>query len=321
MSEKSQQPIIKKIKKVSGNSHHGGAWKIAYADFVTAMMAFFLLMWLLNATSEEQRRGIANYFDPFATTSKGGGNLGVMGGTSIKETTGSLNETEQNKITVKPTPPTEKGAGGQAAGEVENIDPDANDNGGKTEEERKKDEAKKEIEDKLHKAPSDKGYASKKEEENKLNEVSELIKQNLNKMPELKDLHNNIKIVMTDEGLNIEIIDQIKNAMFPSGSSRMYKQMEDILKVIASAIKDVPNKIKISGHTDANQYSQRSLLTNWELSTERANASRRVLVGAGVNESRIESVNGKADRDLADPKNPLAPENRRVVVTLLRQIK
>ncbi|MBW8310220.1 MAG: OmpA family protein [Candidatus Paracaedibacteraceae bacterium] len=321
MSEKSQQPIIKKIKKVSGNAHHGGAWKIAYADFVTAMMAFFLLMWLLNATSEEQRRGIANYFDPFATTPKGGGNLGVMGGTSIKETTGSLDETEQNRITVKPTPPTEKGAGGQAAGEVENIDPEANDNGGKTEEERKKDEAKKEIEDKLRKAPADKGYASKKQEENKLNEVSELIKQNLNKMPELKDLHNNVKIVMTAEGLHIEIVDQIKNAMFPSGSSRMYKQMEDILKLIASAIKDVPNKIKVSGHTDANQYNQRSLLTNWELSTERANASRRVLVGAGVNDNRIESVNGKADRDLADPKNPFAPENRRVVITLLRQIK
>ncbi|WP_010297883.1 flagellar motor protein MotB [Candidatus Odyssella thessalonicensis] len=321
MSEKPPQPIIKKIKKVSGDGHHGGAWKIAYADFVTAMMAFFLLMWLLNATSEEQRRGIANYFDPFASTPKGGGNMGVMGGTSIKETVGTFDETQQNKITVKPTPPTEKGPGGEAAGVSENVDPQADDNGGKTEEERQKEAARREIEERLKKTPQTKAYASKQQEEAKLNEISEEIKQNLNKMPELKELSNNIKIELTNEGLNIEIIDQLKNAMFPSGSSRMYKQMEDILKSIAKAIQGVPNKIKISGHTDANQYSQRSMLTNWELSSERANASRRVLVSGGVAEERITSINGRADRELANPTNPYAPENRRVVITLLREIK
>lgn len=321
MSEKPPQPIIKKIKKVSGGGHHGGAWKIAYADFVTAMMAFFLLMWLLNATSEEQRRGIANYFDPFATSAKGGGNFGVMGGTSIKEDTGSLDETAQNSITIKPTPPTEKGVGGQAAGEVQNNDPTANNNGGKTDEERQNETAKKDIENKLMKTPSDKGYATKQQEEQKLNEVSKQINQDLNKMPDLKDLHNNVKIVMTKEGLNIEIIDQVKTAMFPSGSSRMYKQMEDILKSVASAIKDVPNKIKIAGYTDANQYSQRSLLTNWDLSTERANASRRVLVGAGVDNGRLDAIIGKGATDPINAKDPFAPENRRVVITLLRQFQ
>lgn len=320
MSEKPQQPVIKKIKKASGDHHHGGAWKIAYADFVTAMMAFFLLMWLLNSTSEEQRRGIANYFDPFATTSKGGGNLGVMGGTSIKETVGNLDESERNRIALKPTPPAERGPGGQAAGEAENTDPQANDTGGRTEDDRKKEEAKREIESRLQKI-SPTAYASKQQEESKFNEISEKIRQTLNQMPELKELSANIKLEITKEGLNIEIIDQVKNAMFPSGSSRMYKQMEDFLKLIASAIQDVPNQIKISGHTDANQYSPRSLLTNWELSTERANASRRVLAGAGITDDRIVAVNGNADRQLANPQNPLAPENRRVVITLLRQIQ
>ena len=323
MSNKPVQPIIKKIKKVSGHGHHGGAWKIAYADFVTAMMAFFLLMWLLNSTSEEQRRGIANYFDPFATTSKGGGYEGVMGGTSIKETDGTMDETPDNAIKVKPTPPSEKGKGGQAAGETQTPDPVANDNGGKTEDVKKQQEdaAKKEIESKLLKESQEQTFKSQQEEESKLNEVSDKIKQNLMKMPELRELSDNVKIVLTKDGLDIEIIDQLKNAMFPSGSSRMYKQMEDILKVVAVAIRDVPNKFNITGHTDANQYSQRSLLTNWELSTDRANASRRILVDNGVDKSRLNTVMGKADTDPANPENPIAPENRRVVISLLREIK
>ncbi len=323
MSDKPVQPIIKKIKKVSGHAHHGGAWKIAYADFVTAMMAFFLLMWLLNATSEEQRRGIANYFDPFASTSKGGGYEGVMGGTSIKETQGAMDDAAENAIRVKPMPPTERGQGGTAAGETEHPDVNANDNGGKTEDVKKQDEesAKKDIENNLIKASQAQTYKSQQEEESKLNEVSEQIKQTIEKMPDLKELNQNIKIVLTKEGLNIEIIDHLKNAMFPSGSSRMYKQMEDILKVVATAIKGVPNKLNIIGHTDANQYAQRSLLTNWELSTDRANASRRILTENGVDKSRINSILGKADTELADPQNPMAPENRRVVITLLRQVK
>lgn len=323
MSDKPVQPIIKKIKKGGGHGHHGGAWKIAYADFVTAMMAFFLLMWLLNATSEEQRRGIANYFDPFASTSKGGGYDGVMGGTSIKEIEGTMDDAQESNIKVKPTPPTERGKGGQAAGETEHPDVNANDNGGKTEDIKKQQEesAKKDIENKLIKASEAQAFKSQQEEESKLNEVSEQIKQTIEKMPDLKELNQNIKITLTKDGLNIEIIDHLKNAMFPSGSSRMYKQMEDILKVVATAIKGVPNKLNIVGHTDANQYSQRSLLTNWELSTDRANASRRILVENGVEKSRVNSIQGKADTDLADPQNPMAPENRRVVITLLRQVK
>jgi len=148
MAKKQQPIIIKKIKKGGAHPHHGGAWKIAYADFVTAMMAFFLLMWLLNATSEEQKRGIANYFDPFAAEAKGGGNMGVMGGTSVKENQGSLDD-KSNRVALKPTPLTEKGAGGNAAGVSHKQNADASDTGGMTENDKDNAEAKKDIQEKL----------------------------------------------------------------------------------------------------------------------------------------------------------------------------
>lgn len=322
MSKKDAPIIIKKIKKGGHGGHHGGAWKIAYADFVTAMMAFFLLMWLLNATSEEQRRGIANYFDPFAAETKGGGNMGVMGGTSVKEKDGTL-EDKSTRISLHPTPLSEKGAGGTAAGVAKNQDEHASDNGGTTEEEKAKNMARKDIEDKLMKQSPAKNqkFDSKQAEEKALNSISENIKKVIEANPELKKLGDHIRMEMTAEGLKISVIDQIKTAMFPSGSSRMYQQMDDILRVIATAIKDVPNKITITGHTDGAQYRQGAIFSNWELSAERANATRRILSQDGVNDNRYESVSGKADRELFDPKHPDNPQNRRVAITLLREFK
>lgn len=322
MPKKPQAIIIKKIKKAAHHGHHGGAWKIAYADFVTAMMAFFLLMWLLNATTEEQRRGIANYFDPFAAEAKGGGNMGVMGGTSVKEQDGSLDD-KSNRISLRPTPLTEKGAGGTAAGNVKTQEKDAIENGGMTEEDKSKSMARQDIQDKLMKQNNlvPQKYKSKEEEEKTLKSVTENIKKVIESKPDLAKLKDHIHMEMTPEGLKISIVDQIKTAMFPSGSSRMYKQMEDILKVIAVAIKDVPNKLSITGHTDGAQYQKGSIFSNWELSAERANASRRILSQNGIDDHRYESVTGKADRELSDVKHPENPQNRRVTITLLREFK
>ncbi len=317
MSDK-QPIIIKKIKKSSHGGHHGGAWKIAYADFVTAMMAFFLLMWLLNATSEEQKRGIANYFDPLSSETKGGGNLGVMGGASIKETEGSLDDSS-NRIKLRPAPLAEKGPGGQAAGVSKAENSESLDNGGNTEEERAKQAAKQEIQEQLMKQNTN--FTSKEEEEKAFKEAEEAIKNKIESTPELVNLKDNIKVEITDEGLRISILDQTKTAMFPNGSSRMYKQMQELLAGIGSAIKDLPNKIAIAGHTDGNQYTSNSLFSNWELSTERANASRRILSQNGVVDDRFQSVTGKADRDLLDKENPEDPKNRRITVTLLREVK
>lgn len=316
-----KQPIIiKKIKKGGHGGHHGGAWKIAYADFVTAMMAFFLLMWLLNATSEEQKRGIANYFDPLSSEPKGGGNLGVMGGTSIQETEGSLDDSS-NRIKMRPAPLAEKGPGGQGTGVSKSENPDSTDNGGATDEDREKEQSKKEIQEQLMKTNTVSSYKTKEEEEKALKEASEAIKKKMESTPELLKYMENIKMEITDEGLRISIVDQVKTAMFPNGSSRMYKQMQDILVNIATAIKDLPNKIAIAGHTDGNQYTANALFTNWELSSERANATRRILNQNGVSDDRIQSVVGKADRELLDPKNPQNPQNRRITVTLLREMK
>lgn len=320
MAKKQPPIIIKKIKKGGGShAHHGGAWKIAYADFVTAMMAFFLLMWLLNATSEEQKRGIANYFDPFAAEARGGGNMGVMGGTSVKEDEGSL-EDKSNRVALKPTPLTEKGAGGNAAGVSHQQNPDASDTGGMTENDKATVEAKKNIQDKLIKQDVS-HYKNGKEEEKALKNVADTIKKVMEQNAELKKLGENIHLQMTPEGLQISIMDRIKTAMFPSGSSRMYKQMEDILKVIAVAIKDVPNAINIAGHTDGVQYSPNALFGNWELSTERANASRRILEQNKVDDKRFKNVIGKADRELLDKKYPTNPINRRITITLLKEFK
>lgn len=312
--------IIKKIKKAGHGGHHGGAWKIAYADFVTAMMAFFLLMWLLNATSEEQKRGIANYFDPLSSEAKGGGNLGVMGGTSIQETDGSLDDSS-NRIKIRPAPLAEKGPGGQGTGITKTENADATNNGGMTEEDRAKEQAKQEIQEQLMKQNTNSTFKSKEEEEKALKEASEALEKKIQSTPELVQLSENVKVELTDEGLRISIIDQTKTAMFPNGSSRMYKQMQDLLASIGTAIKDLPNKIAIAGHTDGNQYTANSLFSNWELSSERANASRRILSQNGVEEERFQSVEGKADRELFDPTNPQNPQNRRITVTLLREIK
>lgn len=309
--------IIRKIKKSSHATHHGGSWKIAYADFVTAMMAFFLLMWLINVTSEEQRRGLANFFDPISSGSNIGGNQGVMGGTSIQETAGNQS-TSTSRISIKPAPPTEKGQGGQVAGDAKSQEDNATQFAGMTEEEKQKTIAQQDIESKLIATQT---FKNKAEEEHAFENISNQVKQAMESIPELKELKNNINIEETKEGLRINIIDQNNRSMFPSGSSRMYKQMQQILIQIAKAIKDIPNKIDISGHTDAVPYTNNSLFSNWELSAERANASRRVLAESGIMDNRFDSVVGRANRDPFDLQNPKSPSNRRISIMLLREIK
>lgn len=317
MSNKNNSVIIKKVKKVAPAEHHGGSWKIAYADFVTAMMAFFLLMWLISSTSEEQKRGIANFFDPISSATSIGGSQGVMGGMSIKEKEGTL-DASSSKIVIKPTPPTEKGIGGYSSGESKNQEEDAANYAGLTEEENMKIESQKVDELKTTETTT---FKNKAEEDKALKNITENVKQAIENTPELKELSQNISIEETKEGLKINIIDQSKQSMFPSGSSRMFKQMQDLLIKVASAIKDVPNKIDISGHTDAVPYSTTSMFSNWELSAERANATRRVLAQSSIPDYRFNSVVGRADKELFDIEDPKSANNRRISITILREIK
>ncbi len=273
--------IIKKIKR-GGGGHHGGAWKVAYADFVTAMMAFFLLLWLLNVTTEEQKMGIAEYFDPNPKISvtESGAN-GMLGGLSVSR--------EGAMVTnVQRVAPPEENHPSLKPGQDKITD----------------EQLKQEL---------------KKREEENFKKAEKAIQQAMEANPDLKELQKNLKMDMTPEGLRIQIVDQDGKPMFPSGSATMYERTEKLLQKVAEVIRKMPNEISVRGHTDAIPYSKGNDYGNWELSADRANASRRVLITAGVPDNKINNVLGKADKDSLIPDNPNDPQNRRISIILLRQ--
>ena len=299
--------IIKRIKKVQhGGGHSGGAWKVAYADFVTAMMAFFLLLWLLNVTTDDQRRGIADYFTPSAASRSTSGSGGVMGGVSMALE--GARRTENMRVGVsKPLSAT--------------------------------DDENQEITDDEDQDPLSvvSGNAENPDHENLTEEeLNELLAEREEKMfaaaekalraaiagtPELSRLADSLVIDQTAEGLRIQIIDQERLTMFPLGSSDMYGYTKKLLEQIAKVIVNLPNKIAVTGHTDATPYAKSSRYSNWELSTDRALASRRALVEYGLDTNRITRVVGKAAGDLLVPEDPTSPRNRRISMVLLREAR
>jgi chemotaxis protein MotB len=288
-NDEKQPIIIKRVKKVSGG-HHGGAWKVAYADFVTAMMAFFLLLWLLNVTTKEQKNLISSYFAPtdprISQTESGAG--GLMGGLSMSPE-GAM---RQNRVPVA-SPKSPAGEGDGAGQE------------GDTEESAVTDE--KLLEE------------MEKRDEKAFRETEEKLKQAIESVPELKDVANNLLIDMTPEGLRIQIVDQDGKPMFALGSAKPLPAAEKLLRLVGQAVRDLPNKISVRGHTDSKPYGKDAAYTNWELSSDRANASRRVMLDNGVALTRVENVQGKADREPLKPNDPEAAQNRRISVILLKQ--
>jgi len=286
-NEKLAPVIIKKIKKGGDHGHHGGAWKIAYADFVTAMMAFFLLMWLLNATTQEQKRGIASYFDPINMGERKGGGEGVMAGKSLTSEEYTA-ESSMSAMTIKQSKPQEKGRGGQTV----------------------QSESTKTDEDAI--AAASENEAANFESAKK--EIENAVKDN----PELKEWVGNLIIDETPEGLRIQIVDQQEKSMFPSGSAQMYDHTRKLLFQVSAVIGKLPNKLSISGHTDATPYNTKNY-GNWELSSDRAHASRRVLGEAGLGDARFASVVGKEAKEPFIKGDPLSAQNRRISIVLLRQ--
>ncbi len=293
--EEGAQPIIiKRIKKGGGHGHHGGAWKVAYADFVTAMMAFFLLLWLLNATTEEQKRGISNYFAPIAiAVTQESGSDGVLAGQSPGEKGVQASPTSQMTVF-------------QITGVK---DPEGQDN-------------PPEVKD------ADSGpEMSKDQVAKKMEEIEELafkkaeaqIKQAIEEQTELKNLADNLVIDRVPEGLRIQLVDQAKVEMFASGSAIPLDHTVALLKKVADVIKTMPNRISISGHTDAIPFGNRANYGNWELSADRANASRRILTDAGFPIKNVMRVEGKAETDPFNKDNPNAPTNRRISIVLLKE--
>jgi chemotaxis protein MotB len=300
-----QQPIIiKRIKRVSHGGHHGGAWKVAYADFVTAMMAFFLLLWLLNVVTDEQLHGIADYFAPISTKPSSSGAGGILSGDTIRARHNYPNsagppsasfevsaprrgDAETEPLDDSEQPGTDR-AFGQAEGTGAGI-------------------AAEELDRLL-----------KEREEEQFRDAAEQIREALENTPQFKLLAKSLIIDNTPEGLRIQIHDQDALAMFPLGSSEMYLHTRRLLELIAGVILQMPQQVAITGHTDATPYIRDNGYGNWELSADRANAARRVLFGYGVPEARVSRVVGKSATDPLVTDAPAAPANRRLSLVLLR---
>ncbi len=471
--------IIKKRRKKENHGSHGGSWKIAYADFVTAMMAFFLLMWLVNITSEAQRKGIADYFAPnIVNLNIRNGSAGMMAGTNVsgannsngqssdatqenkpketddnkdvqRSTSDKIPETPQNTKKELPDSAKEKSTTSQkndvkakeissqalikntaidtvqqkenmtlggthikdqskdiikgdkqnSQGGIKGTEKaedkalienekqmgnekkggvDAKDALSKTAEDPKKDNIPKTDASKKDSAPisaaeqkANEGKALKQvldnaktqqaattyersieqgasaktaaqqqalqkeiqeskaradevkklqdAEQSKLKEVESELKNMINKSPELQGLLSHVILEIRPEGLRIQLIDQDKKSMFPSGSSAMHPETKSLIKMIATLIQPIPNQLVISGHTDAHPFTSARKYTNWELSADRANATRRALEEAQIEPKRFESVMGKEATDPFIKDDPFAAANRRISITLLRQ--
>jgi chemotaxis protein MotB len=292
--KKAQSIIIKKVIK-KGGGHHGGAWKVAYADFVTAMMAFFLLLWLLNVTSEEELNAISNYFDPshpkVSESVSGAG--GVMGGLSMAPK-GAMT----TNIQTISNPPPSQSVNKRTAEKNPTAQQDPNASSTSLE------KAKEML---------------RKEEEKKFKEAEKQIKQAMESDPELKKLSKNLMIDMTPEGLRIQIIDTEGRPMFNIGSAEMFDYTKKLLQQVTKSILRLPNELSLRGHTDSAPYPPGAKYTNWELSSDRANSSRRVMLESDMPSDRINNVVGKADTDHLDVKDPKSTRNRRVSIILLKE--
>ena len=276
-SKKLQPIIIKRVKK-GGHAAHGGAWKIAYADFVTAMMAFFLLMWLLGSTSEGDKKGIADYFQSPLRIAMGGGSgsgdsshIVKGGGADLTSTSGQVKRGDiaqpRNTINVH------------------------------------------KLRDELRKA-----------EAQRLSELQGQVESELRNNAKLAQYSSQIKMEMTADGLRIQIVDELSRPMFDSGSALVKPYMRDILRAIGSVLAEVPNRLTLEGHTDSQPFPGGDRgYSNWELSADRANASRRELVGGGLTEERVLRIQGLASSQPVNRDEPLDPQNRRIAIVVMNR--
>ncbi len=276
---KKLQPIIVKRIKKGGHATHGGAWKIAYADFVTAMMAFFLLMWLLGSTTEGDKKGIADYFaSPLKLSLLASGS--GAGDASHVVKGGGEDLTRQ--------------AGQVKRGEVE--------------------AQRKTINLRALKAEQVRA------EKAKLEELKEKVEAKVAANPTLATLASQIKLDMVRDGLRIQIVDELERPMFDSGSAVVKPYMKTLLREIGSVLAEVPNHLTLEGHTDAQPFGGGDRgYSNWELSADRANASRRELMTGDLPENRLLRVQGLAASSPFDRKDPLSPANRRISIIVMNR--
>jgi chemotaxis protein MotB len=304
--------IIKRVKvKSHGGGHHGGAWKVAYADFVTAMMSFFLLLWLLNVTTDVQKRGIADYFEPTIASKSQSGAGGVLGGLTIGQP-GSETDPESQpaldlaRLALPQDNDSDDSSDSSSAGAA-GTDPQQQNAGGQP--------AKAKLDD----STLEQQLAQR--EEKRFEAAAQTLRDAIKDVPELQKLADNLVIDNTPEGLRIQLVDQDLQPMFPLGSAEMLDPAKKLMALVAQIVLRLPNKVAITGHTDSTPYPMAGKYSNWELSSDRANASRREFVADGVPVDRIARISGLADQEPLDPKDTAAPRNRRISIVLLREAK
>ena len=278
--------IYKKVYIEGHGGHHGGAWKVAYADFVTAMMAFFLLLWLLGATTEKQRKGIADYFAPtlIDTHTQGIGGGGMLGGESItsKNQLGPKASSSMIQSIAMPT----DGAGGSEVGT------------GK-------------------KGSLRSSSAVAAEDRKTFEAMRQKVMAEIVGSKKLAKLSNHIRFVMTSQGMRIDLVDDANYSMFALGTTVLQSEASDLIGLVAESIRGTSNPVMIRGHTDSVPYGDPRAMNNWMLSTGRAEATRRRLAVGGVPEQRFSRIEGVADREPLITDDPTDPRNRRVAITLL----
>lgn len=278
-SGKLQPIIIKRVKKGGHGGHHGGAWKIAYADFVTAMMAFFLLMWLLGSTSQGDLQGIAAHFSsPLKVALSGGSGSGDSssivkgGGTGLTRTVGAVKN-------------------GDVAAQTRSYNLQA---------------LRAEVE---------------AADVRRMREMQAQLELALQNNPALGAVRQQLRMDATPDGLRIQIVDDQGRAMFDAGSAIVREHMRELLRSIGRLVDGADGRVVLSGHTDASAYSggERGY-SNWELSADRANASRREMLAGGLRDDRVVRVLGLGSSVPQDTADPLSPLNRRITVLVLGQL-
>jgi chemotaxis protein MotB len=277
MADNTQRPIVIKRVKKHAAGHHGGAWKIAYADFVTAMMAFFLLMWLLGSVTRGDLQGISDYFRTPLKVSLSGG-TGAGDATAIIKAGGKdLSRADDQQMRRGEMPPRKQTVNAAAA-----------------------------------------RAAVAREDGQRLKALKSRVEEVIDLNPLLNQYRNQLLVDITSEGLRIQVVDALNRPMFDLGSAQLKPYARDILLALSPTLNGVPNAISLTGHTDAKPYaSGERAYSNWELSADRANASRKVLVAGGIDEGKLKRIVGMSSAVLFDGDDPLNPVNRRIAIIVL----
>lgn len=306
MASERKSVVVKRRRAAADEGHHGGAWKVAYADFVTAMMAFFLLLWLLSSVDEQTLQGIAAHFAPIDELApRGLGGEGLLRGQALGEPgilAASSLPLPVGVIRAEAAPGPHEGADesaadGAPAPATATVEPARPAAAG---------------------VPPDGAAGAAGAEADRFDAAEEQLRAAILGSPDLLGLAGHLLIDRVPEGLRVQLVDRSRVSMFPLGSAEMYGHTDRLLRTVAGVVADLPNRVAVTGHTDAAPFGGSDGYGNWELSTDRAHATWRVLVDAGLPEARIEQVTGVADREPLLPDQPLSAMNRRISIVLRR---